>query len=345
MPEQTAAVEGWARMLCAADVHVNDGDHPTWQQLSAMPGGQDEYRKAARWLLPRLTVGQPAPPSAPADADLRDRIRRACAEADGFRFACLESHDYQKHADAILALFPPSAYRRLLARLEADRASHLRAAGQATEEVLRIDGAVSASTLRHATAMAVHAFEGPDAAEAYMQRTEGGEAGQDPAVLPAPADQAADGAFRVGTNVRAELRRMADEAQQAEPECSASISGICLSLFEADVPCDTSAGECVHGGKSGDEQADRVLDERVAAAKEQSSFERSDVGTEFVQQIDNLDEQALAKVEAELVESGVETPGCDCGHDGMGVRWHDTACMWRSGKDEARQVDAAGEDR
>lgn len=91
------------------------------------------------------------------------------------------------------------------------------------------------------------------------------------------------------------------------------------------------------------DQADRVLDERVAAAKEQSSFERSDVGTEFVQQIDNLDVEALAKVEAELVESGVETPGCDCGHDGMGVRWHDTACMWRSGKDEARQADAAGE--
>ncbi|MFD3516270.1 hypothetical protein [Streptomyces sp. NPDC058657] len=42
---------------------------------------------------------------------LRDRIRRACAEADGFRFESLEPHDYQKHADALLALHPVGADR------------------------------------------------------------------------------------------------------------------------------------------------------------------------------------------------------------------------------------------
>lgn len=58
--DPTAAIEVFARLLCAADVHVNDGDHPTWQQLSTTPGrGQDEYRKAARWLLPRMTVTRP----------------------------------------------------------------------------------------------------------------------------------------------------------------------------------------------------------------------------------------------------------------------------------------------
>ncbi|MCM1974609.1 hypothetical protein [Streptomyces sp. G1] len=30
-------------------------------------------------------------------------------------------------------------------------------------------------------------------------------------------------------------------------------------------------------------------------------------------------------------QSGVDTPGCDCGHDGMGAKWHDTACGWRGG--------------
>jgi hypothetical protein len=56
--DQTAYVEVLARLLCAADVHVHDGDHPTWQQLSvAQHGrGQDDYRKAARWLAERLTV-------------------------------------------------------------------------------------------------------------------------------------------------------------------------------------------------------------------------------------------------------------------------------------------------
>jgi hypothetical protein len=37
--------------------------------------------------------------------DLRDQIRRAIAEADGFDLDGLEPHDYQRHADAVLALF------------------------------------------------------------------------------------------------------------------------------------------------------------------------------------------------------------------------------------------------
>jgi hypothetical protein len=71
---------------------------------------------------------------------------------------------------------------------------------------------------------------------------------------------------------------------------------------------------------------------------------RSDVGTEFVHQIDNPDGAALDLWETDLAQSGVDTPGCDCGHDGMGLRWHDTACAWKVGlAAEARQAIAAGE--
>ncbi|MEU1133560.1 hypothetical protein ABZ383_27510 [Streptomyces sp. NPDC005900] len=45
-------------------------------------------------------------PSWPTDADLRTRLRRACAEADGFEFEALERHDYQKHADRLMAVIP-----------------------------------------------------------------------------------------------------------------------------------------------------------------------------------------------------------------------------------------------
>ncbi|MFF7130021.1 hypothetical protein [Streptomyces sp. NPDC008240] len=65
--DPTAAIEVWARMLCAADVHVHGDDHPTWQQLVGDPGQRirDDYRKAARWLLPRMTVAtKPAAASA-----------------------------------------------------------------------------------------------------------------------------------------------------------------------------------------------------------------------------------------------------------------------------------------
>jgi hypothetical protein len=33
--------------------------------------------------------------------------------------------------------------------------------------------------------------------------------------------------------------------------------------------------------------------------------------------------------EARLAQSGIDTPGCDCGHDGMGVSWHSDDCPWR----------------
>jgi hypothetical protein len=31
-----------------------------------------------------------------------------------------------------------------------------------------------------------------------------------------------------------------------------------------------------------------------------------------------------------LAETGIDTPGCDCGHDGMGVSWHGDVCDWKS---------------
>ncbi|MFJ9128898.1 hypothetical protein ACIRJS_32835 [Streptomyces sp. NPDC102340] len=50
-------VDTLARLLHDADVHVNRGDYPRWDDLSTTPGlGQDEVRKAARWLMKRLHI-------------------------------------------------------------------------------------------------------------------------------------------------------------------------------------------------------------------------------------------------------------------------------------------------
>jgi hypothetical protein len=53
--DQTAYVEVFARLLCAADVH------PTWKHLDSESGRRirDDYRKAARWLASRLTAPSP----------------------------------------------------------------------------------------------------------------------------------------------------------------------------------------------------------------------------------------------------------------------------------------------
>ncbi|MEV7034568.1 hypothetical protein AB0N99_30605 [Streptomyces sp. NPDC093272] len=78
-----------------------------------------------------------------------------------------------------------------------------------------------------------------------------------------------------------------------------------------------------------------AIHERVAELNS-----RSDVGTEFVRQADHPDQAGLAAFEADLAEtltdamialhaeSGVDTPGCDCGHNGMGPKWHARACAW-----------------
>lgn len=53
------AVDDLARLMCEADVFVNDGDYPGWDDLSKTPGlGQDQVRKAARYLLRRLNINR-----------------------------------------------------------------------------------------------------------------------------------------------------------------------------------------------------------------------------------------------------------------------------------------------
>lgn len=71
--DPTAAIEVFARLLCSADIQVYGDEHPTWQKLSRKV--QDDYRKAAAWLLPRMTVATRAavvsvPPPAPRADDL-----------------------------------------------------------------------------------------------------------------------------------------------------------------------------------------------------------------------------------------------------------------------------------
>jgi hypothetical protein len=42
--------------------------------------------------------------------------------------------------------------------------------------------------------------------------------------------------------------------------------------------------------------------------------------------IEELDEGEARWIEWINAQSGVATPGCNCGHTGMGVAWHVTEC-------------------
>jgi hypothetical protein len=65
----------------------------------------------------------------------RDAIRRVLAEADGFKFDCLEAHDYQRHVDALLALFATPA-----AQSPADRAALRERIAKAVERLHETGG-------------------------------------------------------------------------------------------------------------------------------------------------------------------------------------------------------------
>ncbi|MYT26089.1 hypothetical protein GTW69_38465 [Streptomyces sp. SID7760] len=47
-------VDDLARMLSAADVEINHGDYPTWDDLAE--SGEEQYRQAARYLLARTHI-------------------------------------------------------------------------------------------------------------------------------------------------------------------------------------------------------------------------------------------------------------------------------------------------
>lgn len=126
------------------------------------------------------------PPSAPADRDLRDRIAQALEEAD-YR-PDMRRGDL---ADAVLAVLPTSADRAAdvtdwRAKYEADHARHV-----AVVEALLAD---RSGVLRGAA----------DDIDRETQRLKG-----DGVLAP---DE-----FRPCRDITAELRRMADEAQQAGP--------------------------------------------------------------------------------------------------------------------------------
>lgn len=143
--DQTAYVEVLARLLCAADVHVHGDEHPTWQHLVGETGSRirDDYRAAARWLLPRMTVTRAASPVAvppTGQTALRDLIAEALAAALMPRYggpqhntpgglpltATAEEvalHRAQPLADAVLAVLPDDgradAWREAADRLAA----------------------------------------------------------------------------------------------------------------------------------------------------------------------------------------------------------------------------------
>jgi hypothetical protein len=107
-PDPTPAIDVWARMLCAADVHVHGADHPTWQQLVGEPGQriQDDYRKAAAWLLPRMTVATRPAAVQPAPADQPGRYRNRTAEVEAVQWT-------GDNADALIAFCGPFDFQMI----------------------------------------------------------------------------------------------------------------------------------------------------------------------------------------------------------------------------------------
>jgi len=202
------------------------------------PGAEEEARL-------HDPVSSAVAQSAPAKTALRDRIRRAVCEANGFDFDSdmLEPDEYGDHADMILAVLPVAdpaaeeAYRLAVsaalrlgtgATWEAirDRAEDLTAEVQQLTEASR-------RLLEQRQEMAAERFawqERGDRAEARVRQLEAAASVDRARILNEAADHLARQAADASPSARdviladaAELRRMADETQPAEAEPTESV--------------------------------------------------------------------------------------------------------------------------
>ncbi|MFD9564413.1 hypothetical protein [Streptomyces sp. NPDC059994] len=160
---------------------------PEKEMLHHFKNGPDGWPE---WLAAEARLHDPQAD----DAARREQIRRALAEADGFNYEHLEPHDYQRHADAILALpgmQPPAE----------------RAAGGAEQPRVTVDGDGFLVHLPEVTYLdtQVWAVDVGLTVEALRQLRD-----------------AAD----------AQLRRLADEAQQQRSTPAASPRCICGDRIE-----------------------------------------------------------------------------------------------------------------
>jgi hypothetical protein len=98
-----------------ATAAILSSPHSTWALL--LPGDWVIRRGDSLTLLPNdefTDLYEPAPAvAAPAKTALREQLRRALAEADGFNYEGLEPHDYQRHVDAVMAVLRGLTLREL----------------------------------------------------------------------------------------------------------------------------------------------------------------------------------------------------------------------------------------
>lgn len=182
-------------------------------------------------------------------------------------------------------------YRRLLARLEADRAGHLRAAEQTTDGTLRNAGSSYAAALHQAAVAAVALFEGAEAAREYAQRTSGGEAGEVDSLN--SAELTAEEARDLAADLGLELYRAQDALAFVEECCV-------IADREGRTVTTAAVREWLKGARCGRQlTADANLEKSAA----------TDLGAEFVRQADEPDVAGLSAFESDL--AGQSAPKAD----------------------------------
>jgi len=217
---------------------VREADHGTWRGLKPgdwvvrLEGGLYEF-SAADFASQYDPVSSAVAQSAPAKTALRDRIRRAVCEANGFDFDSdmLEPDEYGDHADMILAVLPAVAdLAELTKQIDLRDYWHAEAMSATTRiielegqlEKLRprlADGPPAASSVVSPVGQAAHTTRSADLlrrAESYLSALHGSVARHDNL-----AANLGCAGCELRDQVGAELRRMAAETQPAEAEPTA----------------------------------------------------------------------------------------------------------------------------
>ena len=118
------------------------------------------------------------------------------------------------------------------------------------------------------------------------------------------------------------LRAEADEAGLTDPEVRAQLHAVIKALGASETENKTLRAAVTRV---------RALADRIRQGAPWTAND-DDIAAHILAALDG-DQAPTAScspaAETRLAQAGVDTPGCDCGHDGMGVSWHGDDCPWR----------------
>lgn len=276
--------------------------------------------------------------SAADQAARRDRYAAAMARRDGDTWPTEylgDEHDYRRRADAVMAV--ADAEQAELRRERDLAVAHDRqpyptawAYEQACDALRRKTEAIERVRALHARVLRMEALVCAHCGHAWPCDTMRTLGGAPPAAAPA-VDRAADVSAKSVTRAIFALKSPPPPGSQHyrsgwDDGLEAAIDAARDVLSVVPGPASTRAETLRAAADELLALHDSLITDPDVTGKYLSGIERA---TTELRRL--ADEAQSAECPNLYAQEGVTTPGCDCGHHGMGMRWHRQECSWMAG--------------